>query len=343
MGKSYSISNRLLWLDYARGIAFLMVWYSHQKYSNDNIMAFFTPVFLTMFFFVSGYLFKSDYSFSKLLEHRTRTLFLPWLIFSLLIIFSEHIIIINPEKHITLQKDLLDMFISIRGKNDRLWFVAALFVMNFPFYFLVKYSKNMKRLLLIALIGFLLSSAYYSSWLRLPELPWYINFTGSGCFYMALGFAYKHYEHKLKKFETKTVFFCALLTYVVFVALRKYVLHLYLISFNGSDYVIDALIITLLGIFIMIYLSKRIKQEKLILFVGTNSLLYFCLHYQLRSLMQVVADKAFVKLALTHSATIDIVLGVGLTLLGAVILIVPVILINKYLPFIIGKGFKLYK
>lgn len=42
-------------------------------------MRYFSPVFLTMFFFVSGYLFKENCSFSFVLEQRTRTILLPFL------------------------------------------------------------------------------------------------------------------------------------------------------------------------------------------------------------------------------------------------------------------------
>lgn len=72
---------RLKWLDIARGLAFLMVIYSHLKYKDDMVMRYFTPMFLTMFFFVSGYLFKENCSFAKVLEQRTRTILLPFLTF----------------------------------------------------------------------------------------------------------------------------------------------------------------------------------------------------------------------------------------------------------------------
>ena len=67
---------RLKWLDISRGLAFLMVIYSHLEYKENMIMRYFSPMFLTMFFFVSGYLFKEKCSFQKVLEQRTRTLLL---------------------------------------------------------------------------------------------------------------------------------------------------------------------------------------------------------------------------------------------------------------------------
>jgi fucose 4-O-acetylase-like acetyltransferase len=302
-------------------------------------MAFFHPVFLTMFFFVSGYLFKSDYSFGRLLEHKIRTLLIPFLIFVLLLLASAQVLTFN--EHSSFSRDLLDSLLQIRGKNDQIWFVAALFVMNFPFYVLVKYAKSTRALLLIAFVGFLLS-VMYDSWLKLPALPWHIQFIGNGCFYMALGFAYRKHEQKLKSCEKRTAFFSVLSLYFAFVAIRKFILHLPDISFDGSFYFIDALIITLLGIFAMIYISKRLTNAKLILFVGANSLLYFCMHGKVYSLLQVITEKIFSKFAIAHSETIDFLLGLGMTFLVAIILIIPVILINRYLHFLIGKGYKLW-
>ena len=74
------MKRRLNWIDVSRGIAFLMVIYSHLEYKNDFLMHFFSPVFLTTFFFVSGYLYKEGRSFKQVLEQRTRTLLLPFLL-----------------------------------------------------------------------------------------------------------------------------------------------------------------------------------------------------------------------------------------------------------------------
>lgn len=73
--------ERLNWLDSMRGLAFLMVIYYHlSTRSAGGIVLYFTPVFLTAFFFVSDYLTKSGMPFGKVLEQRTRTLFVPLLI-----------------------------------------------------------------------------------------------------------------------------------------------------------------------------------------------------------------------------------------------------------------------
>ena len=72
-----------------------MVIYSHLEYCNDSIMKYFTPVFLTTFFFVSGYLFKERCSFSKVFEQRTRTLLLPFLSLGTIMILLSQVLTFN--------------------------------------------------------------------------------------------------------------------------------------------------------------------------------------------------------------------------------------------------------
>ena len=55
--------NRLNWIDVSRGIAMLMVIYSHLFYCSNIVMNYLSPIFLTAFFFISGYLQKDNYNF----------------------------------------------------------------------------------------------------------------------------------------------------------------------------------------------------------------------------------------------------------------------------------------
>lgn len=59
---------RLKWLDISRGIAFLMVIYSHLEYKDDMIMRYFKPMFLTMFFLYQVICLKRNVLFQKCLS-----------------------------------------------------------------------------------------------------------------------------------------------------------------------------------------------------------------------------------------------------------------------------------
>lgn len=72
-----------------------MVIYSHLEYCNPTVMRYLSPVFLTTFFFVSGYLFKENCSFKKVLEQRTRTLLLPFLLSGMVMIAMGQVLTFN--------------------------------------------------------------------------------------------------------------------------------------------------------------------------------------------------------------------------------------------------------
>lgn len=159
--------KRINWIDVSRGIAFLMVIYSHLQYCNSSLMHYFSPIFLTTFFFVSGYLFKEGCSFKQVFEQRTRTLLLPFLILGVCMIALNQVITYNePVPFVDRIKGLLLQ----NGHNQLLWFIAALYVYSLAFYWVERWARTIKGLLIFAIALFIANVAY-SFWLNLPSLP----------------------------------------------------------------------------------------------------------------------------------------------------------------------------
>jgi len=159
--------RRINWIDVSRGLAFLMVIYSHLELCDDSIMRYFSPVFLTTFFFVSGYLYKDDLPFKTILEQRTRTLLLPFLFLGFIMIGLSHILTFNSPKPLFSQiKGLLLQ----NGENELLWFIAALYVCSIAFYFVLRYTKNKKSLFALIFVLFI-SNCLITRNITPPSLP----------------------------------------------------------------------------------------------------------------------------------------------------------------------------
>lgn len=321
----------------SRGIAFLMVIYSHLQYCNDSLMHYFSPIFLTTFFFVSGYLFKTGCGFMQVLEQRTRTLLLPFLLCGGGMIALNQVVTFNDAVPLT---DRILGLLCQNGHNEILWFIAALYVYSLVFYWIERWAGTIVRLSVIAATLFIMNVAY-SFWFELPSLPWHITASGFGCFYMAMGRVYKEYEQKIDSLVTLPRLLAVLMLYIA-------LMHLYTgsVSFSGSKWAIDAIVITLTGVFVNVYLSKKItcvNQNRFLLFVGANTLFYFAFHGKVYSLLQTVINKIIVVGGIGHTATLDFSLGIGVMLLDAAILIPFAMAVNKYMPWILGKGFKLWK
>lgn len=325
---------RLKWLDIARGLAFLMVIYSHLKYRDDMIMRYFTPMFLTMFFFVSGYLFKENSSFLKVFEQRTRTLLFPFLtlggimiLFSNILTFNEKVPLTNEIKGLLLQN----------GHNQLLWFIAALYVYSLVFYWIERLCNSVNMLMVVCSLLFI-ANTIYSYWLKGPNLPWHIMSSGYACFYMALGKYYKIHEKKLDTFfEWRKLLLIAII-YIGFITITGISC-----SFNSSKYIVDAVVLSVMSLILGIAVSKIFFQEsKFMLFIGANTLFYFAFHGKGYSLLQTVVERMMTAMSVSHTFWIDEILGFSIVFLDALLLIIPTMLINRYCPWLLGKKFKFW-
>lgn len=326
--------NRLPWLDVSRGIVFLMVIYSHLEYCDPCIMRFFSPVFLTTFFFVSGYLFKSGFTFWKVFEQRTRTLLVPFLILGFSLILLSHIV---TTKDVTLTwTDSIKGLLFQNGQNELLWFIAALYLYSLVFYWIERMSG--KYILWVSLALFVINwLCFYSFYV--VSIPWHIDKLGFGCAYMGLGKWFRNYENKFSFFLKFKYCLMVFVVYVLFIIwIDKS------ISFYGSKYLIDSLFITLIGLFLIIFLSKKINfHSRFLSFVGANTLLYFAFHGKVYAVLQVLTDKLFVNGYFFHSVFMDDIIGFVIVLIDALLLIPVALLVNQYFPWVLGKGWSFYK
>ncbi|MDG3085080.1 acyltransferase family protein [Vibrio hannami] len=327
------MKERIAWVDISRGMAFLMIIYSHLDFTNETLMAYFTPMFLTTFFFVSGYLFNTKYSFIEVIEQRFRTILIPFFIYGVINIVLTQILTFGDKPPIA--EAFYNFFMQIRGHDDGLWFLASLFVSTIPFYFMVKYTKGVA---LIALSTLFMAVNHY---INSAPIPWHIELIAPSVFYMSLGFVYKQYEQVLARIITAKVAIISALVYLPLVTAhyRNFAEH---VSFTTTNYVLDGLVITLLGLIICIYVSKKVdKLSGFLTFIGSNSLLYFCLHGKVFSIQQKIIYTVFNQLQLEITPAIQLALGFTITILTAIILMLPVTIINRYFKWTIGRGFRL--
>ena len=198
------VQKRIVWVDVVKYICILMVMLSHLEARTDVWQAFYTPFFLSAFFFVSGYVYKQSDGFKQFLYKKFRQLFIPWLVFSVFNILLSQVFSFNV--HTAFLPELAWNFLQIRGQGDGIWFVAALFVTFIPFYFFIKWyefisqngghSKDTVAILIAWILSMI--SILYSR--LLPEgifpwgsaaLPWHIEYIFQAMFYMVLGYIFQ--------------------------------------------------------------------------------------------------------------------------------------------------------
>lgn len=316
------MKQRIEWIDLAKGISIILVVYGHCGLNGVPFIGkWFCAFRMPFFFFVSGLLFNVTkyptlYSFIK---RRWKTLYRPYFIFStiLLLLFA----IDNPQGF---QSYLYDVT-TFGWRGIALWFIPVLSATEILYFFIAHYLPRLllRFCLLIgcAIVGY---TAY------LLELPNNYNlwFALTGVFFYGSGNLIGKYLNTLS----------ARNLYIIIAAIVLFMLLSFCFVFNGSpEFGVNnlqtlwtypaAIFGTLFMCTVAILISKSnirpIKWVKqLVKFFGKNSYIVLAFH-------QII-------LLCLHNT--------GLYSNGSlqrlsmwIILVALIILINKYLPWVLGK------
>ena len=342
------VKGRILWVDTAKYIAIMCVLAVHLESMTDELHALFAPFFLPLFFFCSGYVYSGRHNFVETIKKKAKQLLVPWLILSLAIILLAHVFSFN--NHKSLLEELYWNFLQIRGKDDEMWFVAALFVAYIPFYFLIRWyshSRNITLFLLLTLSLSLISKLYieYMEPGLLPwgtvALPWHLEYIFQAIFFMVLGFIFR--DKWEERFDNFNHYVWIVLFSVIYVVIVYGPSLLGKTEVLQDDPIILEYIKQLLGVFVCVAISKKMKPTKYILYIGQNTLLCFALHGKLFSLIQVCMRSFFGGM---YSYILDNTLYSSLFAIicafsMSIILILPIFLINRYAPIVAGKPMRI--
>ncbi len=342
-------NRRIEWVDIAKFICALFVIVIHLE-SNTNLLGkFYEPFLLNGFLFLSGYTFRFRNDFRSFFSRKIRQLLIPWLFFGLMIVISGNIYSPSPDSHSGILNDLFWFLIQIREKNDAMWFVAALFISYIPFYFLVKYyidhkdKKWIRPFLIIALTLLYFFELYYEK--KFPKhffpwdnnkLPWHLEYIPNALFFMFGGYLFKYrYEERFDQIDS----FPFLIVITVF--------YLYLIYGNAwlffdkcTEYRnIFAMICQIVSIIFLVSLSKKIRPNRYILYIGQNSLIYFGIAHYLNVPLQLILKIAVPSFytAILSNEYYSAIFSIIFALVSSFILIIPAYIINRYFPFLIGR------
>ena len=337
------MNKRIGWIDIAKFISIFFVMLSHFELCPGYLRAFFAPFYLSVFFFCSGYCYKNSQDFKTFLCKKIRTLVWPWFLYSNLNIFLSHIKSFKHHENSFLV-EVWHNLLQIRYFDERLWFIPALFTAFLPFYFLIRYyerNKNKKTVLLICALLCLARKIYKAymdpnilPW-KLTSLPWHIDYVPTALLFLVLGYLFReNWERKYDEFfdlKNTVILVMLYLMFVYYDHFNGYTLPLYI------DYFYDH-IRHMLGIMMIVKLAKSIKANRFMLYIGRNTLIYFCIHNKAvtlcESLFKMLVPGLYAGFAgPVRSALFCFVM----TLIVCVILLVPTWFINRYFPWTLGK------
>ena len=319
MERSIYKSKRLEYLDMIKGFGILLVILGHA-YPVNNIRIWIHSFHMPLFYIISGCIFYHTNTIQKnikgLIKSKLMNLLIPYLTFNIVYILINYL----------LSKFSLDVLyhdietVILLNGIVALWFLPSLFICECTFILLKKIIT--KDSLVIILISFLFTLSLFipSVFLNSILLVMYRSFIGLGFF------AFGYYLFKYIK-ELEINYFIIILMLFVNILLSEIngFVNLFQLRFNN---IVLYLICSLLGSLTIILLMKKIRTIKFLTYFGKNSLIILCTHQCIMSFFRVISGNDLT----------GYVSGFILFILTIIIEIPIIEIINRYIPFIIGKS-----
>lgn len=311
-------NKRLEYLDYARGLAILLVILGHIYDSSNHIKIWFCSFHLSLFFIISGILCKytnvEKRNLKNIIISRFKTLILPYIFFELLAILTW--MIQNDFTLRALKWNIIDS-VLMYCKAGATWFLPTLFISEILFICMVKYIKNIKIDLVISLLIYLIpfiiktENHYVTVVIRC--------FTAFG--FLSLGY---FMSNIFIKNDLNIKIIVILLMINIILSNFNNLVDLWCLKFeNPLLYTINAV----LGSAFIIFSLKKIKYNKFLKYIGTNTVIIMSTQQVILEVINAITKKQYY-----NNET-------GLLIFVIILILeIPIIeIINRYLPFMLGK------
>ncbi len=332
-------SKRIHFLDIAKGLGIILVVFGHT-YRGSTLINFIYTFHIPLFFTISGVLYNKEKNrnTNKFITKRIKTLLIPYLSFYII----SYVYWFFVERHYRPNVDT-DFYIPLFGffygssykmfliPNGALWFLPCLFSTELLLHFSIKYIQR-KYLFIVFLLSCIFGIVY--SFFDIIPLPFGISAAFMALFFSGMGYLF---QTKIKYMESLNRLWLLSSTIIFFSAT-------FLLStlngrtgIGGINYNNPLLYLSAatLGTTAVLALSAGVKQNRIIEYLGVNSLIIFGLSEPIKRMVIYLLAK-IISLPLNefrHSILLSLISVVIIMLL-----LFPIVqIINNYLYFTIGK------
>ncbi len=310
----------------------------------QGLASFVNAFHMPLFFFISGYLFSvKDYSLKEFTIHKARTLLIPFLFLGFITFlfwpvkeqFNKEII----------EENLLNYLIGFiyapaskefLGFNIPLWFLPSLFLTEIIMFLMIRYIKRYLFLFSCLLfgIGIILNETVHF------RLPWGLDTSCFSVIFLYLGYVVRKKDILNKYLLEKglliklAMLFISLASTILFIWLNEIdtAVSYYSLYYNNYAFFLLA---ALSGILFSFCLDILIPSSWILNFYGRNTIVLLGLHLMVFAILK--AMQVFI-LRIPLTVLDDNVSYNLVYILLTMILLAPVIIIiNKYIPFVLGR------
>lgn len=312
------MNNRITYFDLAKGICIILVIIFHfqEQYRfylpTDRYLEI---IRIPLYYFLSGYFFKTYNGFIAFLRKKTDKLLIPFLFFYLTTSVILPIIFARiGGMHFETGSDWHNIYTFLTYNsfpNIPLWFLWALMIVNICFFLVYRFFK--KSVILMGVLCLLLTICLgrYS----FINLPASLNKAFDGLWFFFLGY----YIHN--SYETKTIPFLCITNTIQYFLL--FIIYIVMGSIDSENYLLIILqryVGGACGILFLLFICKKIDYIPYVSYVGRYSIILLVTH---EPLMRALSSSHF---------PVCIILP---TLFASYLIIIPLMI--KYMPYVTAQ------
>jgi acyltransferase len=335
--------NRINWVDALKGFAIFLVFLGHTNLSNNNLQKYIYSFHIPLFFLISGLFFQQkqiSQGFLPFIVQKVKTRLIPYISFGLItyfiwlpqMILKRHGIYqgLQPATD-NLYRPLIGMVYGI-GANDwlihnaNLWFLPCLFVTEILYFcsqwITTRLYVSIFFAMVLSLIGYL-DSIYLSI-----RLPFGFDVALTAFVFYSVGYMSRDY---LLYRQLKIQY--ALLCFTIGIIASYYNSRIDMMENHYGNYILFYLA-ALSNIYVYIYIFKISPSNKIIKYIGKNSIPIFLL--QTTSFLA-VKILIYIVSRTRPSIGVSIPWGIAYSVVSIVLLIPISHIITMKWPFMVGS------
>lgn len=325
---STMIKSRIEWVDVAKGLFMCFVILAHSGYTPSIYNTFYSPFFMAGFFVISGFLFVSNFdniNYKQKFANIHTSVLLPYLLYWAISYSVDQLLQGNYNFVSQLAYNIL--------QGRKLWFVSALFISQL-LALLYLYLSDKFRLKKCCIYVYLLPLVSLLIYAILPdgEYIWYFKTSFLASVYIGLGMILRlHSKLFTKMLNNLYLGFIAIILFLILIAIDIYVVDQKGAFHYGFDNMMYFFCESIIAIFAMFFVCSKIKKyNSLLIFIGSNSLLYYFFQNQVLRISKYIGGYL-------NISNPSYWYSIATVLFVIIILYFPIKMINSYFPIITGK------
>ena len=318
-GTSAYSRKRIDWIDSLRALAMIFVIYGHRGPGFTGYFVFTSPIKITLFFAITGYVFNPHGSTKAFFYKIFRQLIVPWLVLSIV-----PYLLLTPIKG----GSYLGAHISniLSGKEN--WYMPACIIAEIMWYYVLKVKKKWAKGV-ICIVSFIIGILLYQADI-LDILM--INRAMCAIVFIYMGHLFRCYESQIDRLKLSLPLLTGTCIYIGLGLLTLFLypgenLDVHLNRYYSYPICFAMIII---GLFIVFILAKKIGSfTKGVLLIGQNTLIIYLSHSYIAAILAKVFSLVRVPINPFTNILITVITCAVGTALG--------LIINRFIPGIMGK------